>query len=446
MQLTLIGHACWLIQSGEVAILTDPVLGDPFEDGTVCACPARAVELSALPPLTALFLSHRHPDHFHPDSLRRLPRELPVLLPPDPMLAAALGRLGFDRLRPLRPWQTQALGGLRLTPTPTAGDFPECGLLLQDDRASVFHQVDTPLNREAVTRLTTLAPHLDLHLAMYASQGFGWFDGVSEDLATTHGRNLSVARALGARTVVPSAAGFRFVDAFDWLNARLFPISEQRFVRDMARLSPAQAVSVLRPGDRIDAASGRVERAAAPFVRALEHDMARILPDLTAALPPLVDAGPASPGQAEAVAALVESELMAELDRAWPVDPLLAALAEDRVRSQLRVLSPDGQHQDWTLDFSTGRPVLSRGCPEGGAELLRAVTATALLEVAAGRRSCFYLRVHSRRSQSVLRIEPSAEGMRVEQPNVPDLLAWFLPRFRARQAGEEGLLRYYGLC
>lgn len=144
------------------------------------------------------------------------------------MLAAALHRLGFRDLHPLRPWTQVRRGPLALTPTPTAGDFPEVGLLLQDGGASVFHQVDTPIHAQAVQRLRGLAPALDLHLARYASQAFGWFDGVPEDLATTHGRNVQAARLLGARAVVPSSAGFRFVDAHDRLNAQLLPTPRAR--------------------------------------------------------------------------------------------------------------------------------------------------------------------------------------------------------------------------
>lgn len=445
MQLTLVGHACWLVEHHDTRLLTDPVFLDPFEDGTVVSCPAREVQLETMPPPTAVFLSHRHPDHFDPRSLRRLPRSVPVLMPPDPMMAAALARLGFTHLVPLQPWQPVGVGGLSVTATPSAGDFPEVGLLIQDGQSTVFHQVDTPVNRETIARIRQRAPRLDVHLAMYASQAFGWFDGVPEDLATTHGRNLSVVAALGARFVVPSAAGFRFADAHDWLNALLFPITEERFVRDLARFSPQQAVRILRPGDGIEPDSGAVGIGVADWVRPLESDMRRIRPDRTGAVPPLVDDGPSSPDLAARVSALAQ-KLHQAVETDWHTDPLVLALRRDRIRYHLRAVAPGGATQDWTLDLGGEQPRLQQGIVAGGAELARSVAATALLDVAEGRRSTFHLRVRSRRSQAVLHLEPTPEGLEVDQPNVPDLLAWFLVKHRAAEAGEEGVLRYYGLA
>ena len=44
MQVTLLGHASVLVELEGATCLMDPVLGDPFEDGTVVSCPQRRVE------------------------------------------------------------------------------------------------------------------------------------------------------------------------------------------------------------------------------------------------------------------------------------------------------------------------------------------------------------------------------------------------------------------
>lgn len=447
MQLTLVGHATWLIEQGGTRLLTDPVLADPFEDGTVVSCPARAVDVDAMPAPTHIFLSHRHPDHFHPDSLRRLSRDLPVLMPPDPMLAAALARLGFENLVPLRPWGWVEVGDLSVMATSSAGDFPECGLLIRGTdpagrAVTAYNQVDTPLNREAVERLRAESGGLDVHIAMHASQAFGWFDGVPEELATGHGINLSVARFLGARVVVPGAAGFRFHDDFGWLNAHLFPITSDRFARDLARLSPRQQVLQPLPGQVLEVGGGARIVGESGWAVALEPDQSAIRPDRTGPVPPLTDDGADDPALPARIQALVD-DLQAAVVDAWDRDPLLHALRRDGVRYLLRTVRPDGAEQSWTLDLSGPEAQLVPGALD--AELSRAVAATAVLDVAEGRHSCFYLRARSRRSQAVLTFDQTIAGLEVDQPNVPDLLSWYLVRRRAAEAGEEGVLRYYGL-
>ncbi len=81
MRATLIGHACWLVETTAGCVLMDPVLGDPFEEGTVTSCPRRAVRLEQLPALQGIVVSHRHLDHFDLPSLAVLDRGVPVFCP-----------------------------------------------------------------------------------------------------------------------------------------------------------------------------------------------------------------------------------------------------------------------------------------------------------------------------------------------------------------------------
>ena len=64
MRATLVGHACWLFETTAGCFLTDPVLFDPFEEGTVTSCPRRTVRVEQIPALQGIIVSHRHLDHF----------------------------------------------------------------------------------------------------------------------------------------------------------------------------------------------------------------------------------------------------------------------------------------------------------------------------------------------------------------------------------------------
>ena len=114
MRATLVGHACWLFETTAGCFLTDPVLFDPFEEGTVTSCPRRAVRLEQLPALQGIIVSHRHLDHFDLPSLAVLDRRVPVFCPDDPFLLYGLQRLGFRDIRRLAPFVAQRIGGLQL--------------------------------------------------------------------------------------------------------------------------------------------------------------------------------------------------------------------------------------------------------------------------------------------------------------------------------------------
>jgi hypothetical protein len=49
MRITLLGHASVLVELDGTTCLVDPVLDDPFEEGTVVSCPSRAVDVDQLP-------------------------------------------------------------------------------------------------------------------------------------------------------------------------------------------------------------------------------------------------------------------------------------------------------------------------------------------------------------------------------------------------------------
>src|SRR5262245_3554815 len=292
MRITLLGHACWLFETTAGAFLTDPVLFDPFEEGTVTSCPRRVVDVKQLPALQGIIVSHRHLDHFDLPSLAVLDRRVPVFCPDDPFLLYGLQRLGFCDVHRLAPFVPQQLGGLRLLPTPSLNrDVLEYGLVVQDDTGTIFNQVDTFLAAETIQYVQREVGQLDVHLAMYASQNFYLFESKREQTAAMHGINLHTACLLAARCVVPAAAGFRFTDDLAWLNRHVFPISRRRFVDDLRQLNPGLRTEEINPGDTLVIEHGHitVQRQASDLVTMVEDDTHLIAYDGAAPIPPLHD-------------------------------------------------------------------------------------------------------------------------------------------------------------
>ncbi|MFD7549016.1 MBL fold metallo-hydrolase [Streptomyces sp. NPDC059578] len=107
---TWVGHASWVVRIGGLTVLTDPVWSRRIL-GTPARVTPVGVAWDALPPVDAVVISHNHYDHLDAPTLRRLPRDTPVLVP------AGLGRWfhrrRFSRVTELDWWQGTALGGVR---------------------------------------------------------------------------------------------------------------------------------------------------------------------------------------------------------------------------------------------------------------------------------------------------------------------------------------------
>ena len=433
MRATLVGHACWLFETTAGCFLTDPVLFDPFEEGTVTSCPRRVVRLEQLPALQGIIVSHRHLDHFDLPSLAVLDRRVPVFCPDDPFLLYGLQRLGFRDICRLAPFVAQRIGGLRLLPTPSLNrDVLEYGLVVQDETGAIFNQVDTFLAAETLQLLRREVGQLDVHLAMYASQHFDLFESKRANTAALHGINLHTASRLAAGCVVPAAAGFRFADDLAWLNQHVFPISQARFVQDLHHVSPTLRIVEVNPGDELVVAPGQVDvhRQAVDYVTMLEADTHRIAYDASASIPALEDcnlAGYGLQGLQEFAHGVVEVGLPQYLARGIITrEPVAMQYLRYGVVYQVTVVFPDGAHRCWTYRFDRQRQTAQRVSDDVLPDVRKRITASALVDFCLGRRSYFAVRTQARRSVQVYDAVQTAPGVTAQEVDLPDLLTHYV--------------------
>jgi hypothetical protein len=433
MRATLIGHACWLFETAAGCFLTDPVLCDPFEEGTVTSCPRRAVRLERLPALQGIIVSHRHLDHFDLPSLAMLDRHVPVFCPDDPFLLYGLQRLGFGDIRCLAPFEAQQMGGLRLLPTPSLNrDVLEYGLVVQDETGAIFNQVDTFLAADTIQRLCCEVGQLDVHLAMYASQHFDLFENKRANTAVLHGINLHTAVRLAAGCVVPAAAGFRFSDDLTWLNRHIFPISRARFVQDLRQISPTLRVVEVNPGDTLVIAPGQVDvhRQAVAYATMLEDDTHLIAYDAAAPIPALEDrnlAGYGLQGLREFAQGVVGVGLPQYLARGMATREQVAMqYLRYGVVYQVTVVFPDGAQHAWTYRFDRQHQTVLRVPDDPAPDVRKCITASALVDLCLGRRSYFAVRTQSRRSVQVYDVGQTTPGVVAQEVDLPDLLTHYI--------------------
>ena len=170
-RLTFLGHSTVLVELEGLRILTDPVL---FDRVTVLRRVAVALDPALYAGIDAVVVSHLHLDHFDLASLRRLGRDVHIVVPHG--AAALVRRSGFTAVRELAPGETTKLGGVAITATPAAhgGYRPPfgpraaaVGYLIGGARTRVYFAGDTDLFPEMA------ALGADLDVALLPVWGWG---------------------------------------------------------------------------------------------------------------------------------------------------------------------------------------------------------------------------------------------------------------------------------
>ncbi len=434
MRVTLLGHASVLVELDGATCLMDPVLADPFEEGIVVSCPRRTIDVDRLPAIDLLVVSHRHPDHFDLPSLARVDRRADAVCPADPLIVYALKELGFENVHPVHPMAEIVGEGFELFPTRSElKSIPEMGVVFHDRTGTFWNQVDTPLADATIDAVRERFSRVDLLFAMYASQNFEFFESLTTEFpAETHARNLETALRIDPHVAVPASAGFRFDGAHDWLNAFLFPISRDRFVRDVHELAPEMPTMVMNPGDvmELDGQAVRHLPSASPVARTEVDDSYRVDFDPTAPIPPLCDANADGLPDSE-LGAAVDDMLTVELGR-WAEetgsgDRVLAAYAGSHTRYRIDVVFPDERIRWLRFDFGGDSLRLDTGsaaAPE--ADQVHRIAASALVGWVRRTRSFFSVRASSRRYGTACRMARKADGVTVDPRPLPDLLMYYV--------------------
>jgi L-ascorbate metabolism protein UlaG (beta-lactamase superfamily) len=246
-EVTWVGHGTVLVDLDGVRLLTDPLLRD------------RVVHLrrhAPLPPpqllagLDAVLLTHLHRDHLDLPSLRRIGRQVPLVVPRGG--GRLLLRRGFDSVREIAPGEEIALGSLSVLATEArhhggrgvmGARGPALGYVITGSRR-VYHAGDTDLF-EGMRAIG--APGLDLVLVPI----WGW----GSRLGPGHLDPLRAAQALellSPRTAVPIhwgtyAVGPKARRTPSYVRAPLAP-----FLAAARELAPGVRVVALEPGGSLE--------------------------------------------------------------------------------------------------------------------------------------------------------------------------------------------------
>lgn len=112
--ITWIGHASFLVQTSEHALLIDPIWAKWLK--VVKRLKEPGLGIHELPAIDLVLVSHAHFDHLDKKSLRAVASDQPIIVPEH--VGNLVHGLGFNRVHELGRWETMEFGSLRITLTP----------------------------------------------------------------------------------------------------------------------------------------------------------------------------------------------------------------------------------------------------------------------------------------------------------------------------------------
>jgi L-ascorbate metabolism protein UlaG (beta-lactamase superfamily) len=243
--LTYLGHATVRLDLGGARLLTDPFLRDRLAH--LRRRSPRVTE-AAYSDLDGVLVSHMHFDHLDVPSLRRLPRELPVLVPRGG--GALLRRLGFARVRELVAGEHAEIGGVDVVAVhadhsgrrrPGGPEADALGFVVTG-AARVYFAGDT----DVYEGMSEIGP---LDVALLPVWGWGPSLGAGHMDPEAAARALTLLRP---RIAVPIHWGTLFPIGLGRIRGDRLSEPPREFAAHAARLAPDVTVAILEPGETVE--------------------------------------------------------------------------------------------------------------------------------------------------------------------------------------------------
>ncbi len=249
MKLTFFSNACCIYESEGYRLLADPWLSETAFEGAWVHDPPITTKPEDVTDVDALYISHIHPDHCDPQTLKYFRRDIPILTLRDEFLFCAnyLERLGFTNVIALPNRASAELGPFTVTMfgpfvahpfhENELGNLVDSSLLVQRGKYSVLNCNDNTPSIESAAQLkrdfgsptvaqinyNNAGPYpacfMNLSLEEKASE--------SERLIKRNLDHLAaVGKALGAKFVQPFAGAFKLAGDKAHLNPYLGTCSD----------------------------------------------------------------------------------------------------------------------------------------------------------------------------------------------------------------------------
>lgn len=288
LRAVFLGHQGWLLSSDSTRVLVDPLLTEGFGHGGKAGLvfPERSVDLAALSPTDAVFLTHEHDDHFDIASLLRVDRRIPILISARSSVAMAefLGAQGFE-VRRIEPDTTTRIGDVWLRSfvadhcaTPEADEWDALPFIVSDDAGQgVFaSSVDVSMPETMLEALSgmpgwpgvlCLANNTTDTRFVRRDAGALSRSDDTDALARVLGRRLAaVADQVGLpRFTAITGGGWRHPPELAWVDAVAFSVDPSRLARLLSKACGGTVRAVL-PGQGVELRAAEAGEVSEPAV------------------------------------------------------------------------------------------------------------------------------------------------------------------------------------
>jgi L-ascorbate metabolism protein UlaG (beta-lactamase superfamily) len=239
--ITRVVHSSVLVAFGESAILTDPWYSE--RPGYYHGEPV-GIAIKALPRLTGVVVSHNHYDHYDMQAFAAYPdKTVPIVVKrgtAEPALQA-----GFQHITELDPWETLALGPVKVTATPGKHSVPENTYILEAEGFTVFFGGDTLLISE-LREVARRFPHIDV--ALVAINGLMIRPLLNRQVVMNAQDAAELCKMLQPRVAIPIHYKFTAGRLRDMLLLK-YKGTPEEFSRAVAQRAPESLVRILAPGE-----------------------------------------------------------------------------------------------------------------------------------------------------------------------------------------------------
>jgi UDP-MurNAc hydroxylase len=369
MQVTYLGHAAILVESGAARILMDPWLTDPTYHGTWWHFPPLELGVRDLPRIDYLYVSHEHPDHFDPPTLSQLDKNTHVVIAnyPRKRFKDRIAALGFRRITELPYHGDFTCDGGDLTLRLIAPDRPwdDSAILLRNSQTTVLNVNDCHLSEATLGRIGE-EHEIDLAFLTFtgASQYPGCFDfplssKIQRALYSKHAHLeefVNWARLLRTKHAVPAAGNHALLSEDQlFLNNPMYANTPADAVAALSEGAPEIEGLQMNPGDTWSPERGHVRLRPAPdWSRRLEslEELSRDVRARSAEY--FASEAPAPADLFDRFRAYFHSQIEGDASVAPSIDLCIW-------------WTVTGAHGgDWVIDFRRQKEWVRQGCPTTG--------------------------------------------------------------------------------
>jgi L-ascorbate metabolism protein UlaG (beta-lactamase superfamily) len=240
--LTFVGHSTVLLEIGGARVITDPVLRDRVLH---IRRHGGAVAPDVVERIDAVLISHLHPDHLDPPSIRKLGKDTRVIAPVGS--ARLLRRYGFKRVDEVAAGDWAEVGDARINAVqvehdgrryPVGARVPALGYEVQGTSTIFFAGDTAPFDMSGLSGI-------DVALLPIA----GWGPTLREAHHLDARLAAEAAAAIGPRVAVPIHWGTLLRMGLGDRAHEILVRPAEKFTARMAELAPDVEARVLQPGE-----------------------------------------------------------------------------------------------------------------------------------------------------------------------------------------------------